>query len=281
MGGFFELRDPSLPDGAVSSGASRRVVIVDGSEELSRWLLGLATPPPGVLFLRGRDMSVRHEERSSCAVGTSFLPLAVDITLGDWVERAAKAADRTPFTAGDALAILDELGLRFLARTALSNVPVDLRPRASLAAALASNRPVLVADASTGFGLLDRDRLEAAQWERWCAGRDVVLFVPRGAAVGPYFETNWVVVGEAVPDAAALRAAWRVDTSGVPSEVARHLGAAGVRCAVVDGCLYVLRDRDGAPTLSSVAAVLRRHSVRLREAVATTSPAGSSAALDL
>ena len=93
MGGFFELRDPSLPGGAASSGPSRRVVIVDGSEELARWLLGLATPPPGVLFLRGRDASVRQEDRSSCAVGASYLPIAGDITLGEWVARAAKAAD--------------------------------------------------------------------------------------------------------------------------------------------------------------------------------------------
>lgn len=280
MGGFFELRDPSLPGGAASSGPSRRVVIVDGSEELARWLLGLATPPPGVLFLRGRDASVRQEDRSSCAVGASYLPIAGDITLGEWVARAAKAAEREPFTPDDAMAILDELGLRFLARTALANVPADLRPRASLAAALSSNRPILVADASTGFGMLDRDRLEAAQWDRWCAGRDVVLFVPRGTAVAPFLETNWVVVGEAVPDAAALRAAWRLDTSGSPGDVARHLEAAGVRCALLDGCLYVLRDRDGGPSLATVAAVLRRHSVRLREAVATTSPVGSSAALD-
>ena len=280
MVAFFELRDASLPNGVATSGPSARVVIVDGSEELARWLLGLATPPPGVLFLRGRDVSARHDVRVTCAVGAGYLPGAADITLAEWVIRAAHAADRPTFTIDDAHAVLADLGLLFLARTALAFIPADVRPRASLAAGLASNRPILVADATTGFAKMDSDAVEAKAWERWCAGRDVVLFVPPSAARGPFLAAGWVVVGEVSAESSGLGESWRLDTSAASPFLLDSLRAAGFTCLVVDGLVYVRRNAAGEPTIASIAATLRTHSIRLREAVSTPTPPGPWTTLD-
>lgn len=273
---FFELRDPSVAGGVVTSGASSRVLVVDGSPELERWLLGLAVPPPGVLFLQRRDLATTRDARFACAVGAGFLPGLEDVSLGEWALRAAATAEHRGFRREDADALLENLGLRFLGRTALAHVPEDLRPRASLAAALASNRPVLVADASTGFGTLDRDEAEYATWDRACAGRDVVLFLPRHAATGPFHARGWVIVNEASPGAAA-ETLLRVRTNAGAEEVARALAAAGFSCAVDDGTLYVRRDSDPTRTVSRLAATLVAHGWRLREAsaVAATIPAAA------
>ncbi len=268
---FFELRDPSVAGGMVTSGESSRVLVVDGSPELERWLLGLALPPPGVLFLHRRDLATARDVRLACAVGASFLPQLDDVTLVEWVLRAAATAERPSFRRDDAETLLENLGLRFLARTALAHVPPDLRPRASLAAALASNRPVLVADASTGFGTLDRDETEYATWDRACEGRDVVLLLPRHAATSPFRDRGWVLVNEA-PPAVAPTPLLRVRANASAQELAGLLRGAGFACAVDDGELYVRRVEPPGQTVQRLAASLHARGLRLREASAFFAP---------
>lgn len=264
---FFELHDPSVAGGVVTSGGSSRVLVVDGSPELERWLLGLALPPPGVLFLHRRDLASARDVRLTCAVGASFLPRLDDVTLLEWVFRAAATAERPRFRRDDAETLLENLGLRFLARTALAHVPPDLRPRASLAAALTSNRPVLVGDASTGLGTLDRDEAEYATWDRACEGRDVVLLLPRHAATAPFRERGWVLVNEAAP-AVPPRSLLRVRANTSAQELLRVLGEAGFACAFDDGDLYVRRGDPPGQTVPRLAAVLLERGLRLREASA-------------
>lgn len=271
---FFELHDPSVAGGAVSSGPSSRVLVVDGSPELERWLLGLAVPPPGVLFLHRRDLANARDARFSCAVGASFLPSLEDVTLRDWVFRASETAERRGFHRDDADALLENLGLRFLGRTPLAHLPPALRPRASLAAALASNRPVLVADATTGFGTLDRDPQEYAAWDRLCAGRDVVLLLPRHAALAPFRERRWVIVNEA-PSHAEAAQVLRVRASVGARELASALDAEGFAVFLEDGEVLVARGAAEDRTVARLAAALVARGWRLREAtpVAAARPA--------
>jgi hypothetical protein len=266
---FFELHDPALRGGVASSGPSPRVAIVDGSHELEKWTLCLALPPPGVLFLRGRDARTVRDDRLTCAVGAGYLPKLADVTLALWVERAAAAAERHGFTAADADALLDALGLRFLGRTALAHLPEAVRARASLAAALASNRPILVADATTGFAMLDRDASESAAWERWCAGREVILFLPKGAPGHVFEARGWVVVDEASPHGAAPLG-WRVRASAESAEVASALEAEGLRCVRDDGEVFVPR-AEGA-SVPRIALALKHRGFRLREAALVPLP---------
>jgi hypothetical protein len=266
---FFELHDPALRGGVASSGASARVAIVDGSPELEKWTLSLALPPPGVLFLRGRDARTVRDDRLTCAVGAGYLPKLADVTLAAWVERAAVAAERRGFTSDDVDALLDALGLRFLARTALAHLPEPVRPRASLAAALASNRPILVADASTGFATLDRDAAEGAAWERWCAGREVVLFLPKGSPGHVFEARGWVVVDEASPHGASALG-WRVRSSAAAEDLAEALESDGLPCLRDDGDVFVARS-EGA-SVPRIAAALQRRGFRLREAALVPLP---------
>jgi hypothetical protein len=266
---FFELHDPSLRGGVASSGAAPRVAIVDGSPELEKWVLGLAVPPPGVLFLRGRDARTVRDDRLTCAVGAGYLPKLADVTLAAWVMRAAVEAERRGFGEGDLHALLDTLGLRFLSRTALAHVPEAVRPRASLAAALASNRPILVADASSGFATLDRDAAECAAWERWCAGREVILFLPRGAPRHVFEARGWVVVDEASPHGAS-ELGWRVRASAESEDVAAALEAEGLRLVRDDGEVFVPR-AEGA-TVPRIALALKHRGFRLREAALVPLP---------
>ena len=263
---FFELHDPRFPDGRASSGTERRVAIIDGSPSLVRWLVGLETPPEGLLFLRGRDVSRMRTGRDTCAVGATYLPKSTELTLRDWVKKAADTAEREGFSADDARALLDTLGLSFLERTPLAHLPEQVRPRASLAAALASNRPILVADGSTGFALRDHDASEADAWERWCAGREVILLVAKGSAVEPLLASGWVVVGEASHTAPGAAAAWELVTSAPPSEAAAVLSASGFVCCVDDGTLFIMRASGPTPGLPAIAAALLSRSIRLREA---------------
>jgi hypothetical protein len=272
---FFELHDPSLRGGISTSGGASRVAIIDGSAELERWILSLELPPPGVLFLRGRDVRTVRDDRLTCAVGASYLPKLPDVTLATWVERAAAAADRRGFTRDDADAILDTLGVRSFARTALAHVPEAVRPRASLAAALASNRPILVADASTGFGALDRDAAEAEAWEQWCAGREVVLFLPRGAAAHAFEARGWIVVDEASPTSDPAERGWRVRASVAGHELVAALCDEGLACVVDDGDVFVPR-RPGA-SVARIAAALGRRGFRLREAALAPIPSTAEA----
>lgn len=275
---FFELHDPSLRGGVASSGSASRVAIVDGSPDLEKWVLGLALPPPGVLFLRGRDARTVRDDRLTCAVGASYLPKLGDVSLADWVTRAAAEAERRGFTDDDVDALLDALGLRFLARTALAHVPDSVRPRASLAAALASNRPILVSDASTGFATLDRDAAEGAAWERWCAGREVILFLPRGTSRRTFEARGWVVVDEASPHGASALG-WRVRANAESEPVAAALEAEGLRIVREDGEIFVPRV-EGA-TVPRMAAALKHRGFRLREAVLMPVPeAPEPSALD-
>ncbi len=263
---FFELRDPSVSGGVVTSGASTRVLVVDGSPELERWLLGLAVPPPGVLFLRRRDLATMRDSRLACAVGASFLPSLDDVSLAEWVFRAAVTAEHRGFQRDDADTLLEQLGLRFLGRTPLAHVSDDLRPRASLAAALASNRPILVADASTGFGALDRDAAEYATWDQTCAGRDVVLLLPRHAATEPFHARGWVVVNEATP-AAERTALLRVRGNASSKDLAEALRDAGFACAVDDGEVFVRREIGAENLVPRLAATFLARGWRLCEAV--------------
>lgn len=266
---FFELHDPSLRGGVASSGAAARVAIVDGSPELEKWALGLALPPPGVLFLRGRDARTVRDDRLTCAVGDSYLPRLADVSLAAWVMRAAVEAERRGFTVDDVHALLDALGLRFLERTALAHVPDPVRPRASLAAALASNRPILVSDASTGFATVDRDAAENAAWERWCAGREVILFLPRGTGRRAFDARGWIVVDEASPHGAS-ELGWRVRASAESANAAEALESVGLRVVHDDGEIFVPR-AEGA-SVPRIAAALKNRGFRLREAVLVALP---------
>ncbi len=270
MGPLLELLDATAPGGSCSSGDSSRVIVRGESRPIERWLLGLASPPVGTLFVRQVDVALHTPKRATCAVGGGYLPPLTAVTLGDWVDRAARSAERTDVDAAERSGLLDQLGLAFLARTALAHLPPEVRARASLAAALASSRPVLVADATTGFAMVGRDPHEAVAWDRWCAGRDAVLLLPRAVPVEAFLSRGWVVFGENRLGTGESTPGWCVQTSAHAEDAHAILVRSGISSLIVGEALYVRRIEGGE--LKSVAHALGAASVRLRGAIVAAVP---------